>query len=211
MLRREGLIGGDSGTGRSVATYEINRGAQLRDGGAGVLRFRLLAAQCLHAIGEWDECLATLGDGTHDGEEEELQLREEEELAREGSFRSRGGSRDGKVTRRGERGADDNADGPTGLLSSSLCLLRGRAYEALENRPLAQHWYKAALAADSFCYEALDALVGNHMLTVEEESSMLDSLHFGPNDRVAALPLQHGEEVQRPRRKTGGPGVQRRR
>ena len=51
VLRREGLIGGDSGTGRSVATYEINRGAQLRDGGAGVLRFRLLAAQCLHAIG----------------------------------------------------------------------------------------------------------------------------------------------------------------
>jgi len=182
VLRREGLIGGDSGTGRSVATYEINRGAQLRDGGAGVLRFRLLAAQCLHAIGEWDECLATLGDGTHDGEEEELQLREEEELARGGSFRSRGGSRDGKVTRRGERGADDNADVPRVSLSSSLCLLRGRAYEALENRPLAQHWYKAALAADPFCYEALDALVGNHMLTVEEESSMLDSLHFGPND-----------------------------
>jgi hypothetical protein len=42
-----------------------------------------------------------------------------------------------------------------------------RSYnEALENRPLAQHWYKAALASDPFCFEAFEALITNHMLTV---------------------------------------------
>ena len=56
------------------------------------------------------------------------------------------------------------------------------AHEALENRPLARRWYIAALAADPFCYAALEALVANHALSAEEERALIDSLAFDPED-----------------------------
>ena len=37
---------------------------------------------------------------------------------------------------------------------ASVCLLRGRALEALENRRRAVEWYRAALAKDPYCFEA---------------------------------------------------------
>ncbi|TYI96211.1 hypothetical protein E1A91_D01G055200v1 [Gossypium mustelinum] len=67
-------------------------------------------------------------------------------------------------------------------ISSAICFLRGKAYEALENRAQARQWYKAAIKADPLCYEALECLVENHMLTCEEETSLLSSLQFGPED-----------------------------
>ncbi|KAL1060092.1 hypothetical protein V6Z11_1Z126800 [Gossypium hirsutum] len=67
-------------------------------------------------------------------------------------------------------------------ISSAICFLRGKAYEALENRAQARLWYKAAIKADPLCYEALECLVENHMLTCEEETSLLSSLQFGPED-----------------------------
>ncbi|KAE9457717.1 hypothetical protein C3L33_10372, partial [Rhododendron williamsianum] len=45
---------------------------------------------------------------------------------------------------------------------------QGKAYEALENRAQARQWYKAAVKADPLCYEALERLIENHMLTYEE-------------------------------------------
>ena len=65
-------------------------------------------------------------------------------------------------------------------LTAALSLLRGKVHEALENRPLAQHWYKSALAADPFCYEAYEALITNHMLTAEEVESLQLQLHSLP-------------------------------
>ncbi|KAL5731925.1 Cell division cycle protein 16 [Ranunculus cassubicifolius] len=64
-----------------------------------------------------------------------------------------------------------------------MCFLRDRAYDALDNRAQARQWYKAAVKADPLCYEALECLIDNHMLTSEEESSLLSSLHFAPEDR----------------------------
>lgn len=67
-------------------------------------------------------------------------------------------------------------------ITSAICFLRGKAYEALENRTQARQWYKAAVKADPLCYEALECLVDNYMLTCEEESTLLKSLHFGKED-----------------------------
>ncbi|KAL4589437.1 hypothetical protein LXL04_002344 [Taraxacum kok-saghyz] len=38
-------------------------------------------------------------------------------------------------------------------ISSAICFLRGKTYEALENRSQARQWYKAAIRADPLCYE----------------------------------------------------------
>lgn len=66
---------------------------------------------------------------------------------------------------------------------SAVCLIRGRAYEALDNRAQAIQWYKAAVIADPFCEEAFSALIGNHMLTNSEELQLVDSLQLSPADR----------------------------
>ncbi|KDO39440.1 hypothetical protein CISIN_1g0324433mg, partial [Citrus sinensis] len=42
--------------------------------------------------------------------------------------------------------------------------------------------YKAAIIADPLCYEALECLIENHMLTCEQETSLLSSLEFGFED-----------------------------
>ena len=52
-----------------------------------------------------------------------------------------------------------------GLISpvASLCLLRGRVYEKLDNRPRAVRWFKSALFCDIRCYEAFAALIDNQV------------------------------------------------
>lgn len=65
-----------------------------------------------------------------------------------------------------------------------MCLLRARAYEALENRPRAARWYKNALSADPFCYEAFEALVTNQMLTCKEERKLIEELSLRPGSDV---------------------------
>lgn len=47
---------------------------------------------------------------------------------------------------------DDHGQGVN--LQAAIMLLRGRAYDALENQQRAIRWYKAALQADPFCYDA---------------------------------------------------------
>ena len=42
--------------------------------------------------------------------------------------------------------------------------------------PLAARCYTAALSADALCYEALDRLVNNHMLSTSEQRSLLNEL-----------------------------------
>ncbi|CAI5513616.1 unnamed protein product, partial [Closterium sp. Naga37s-1] len=62
--------------------------------------------------------------------------------------------------------------------AAAFNLIRGRAYEALGNRPKAIHWLSAALQADPFCSEAYDELMENHMLTTEQEVDLVESLNI---------------------------------
>ncbi|KAE8680101.1 Anaphase-promoting complex subunit 6 [Hibiscus syriacus] len=123
------------------------------------LRFRYLAAKCLEELKEWDQCLLMLGD---------------EKLDEHGNAYD---IKDNSAMYLDKDGEDREIN-----ISSAIYFLRGKAYEALENRAKARQWYKAAIKADPLCYEALECLIENHMLTCEEETSLLSSLQFGPED-----------------------------
>nr|XP_060625653.1 cell division cycle protein 16 homolog isoform X1 [Anolis sagrei ordinatus] len=64
-------------------------------------------------------------------------------------------------------------------MRSSICLLRGKIYDALDNRTLATASYKDALKIDVYCFEAFDLLTSHHMLTAEEEKELLANLCLG--------------------------------
>lgn len=53
-------------------------------------------------------------------------------------------------------------------LTSSILFLKGRVYEAMDNRVLAADCYKQALRCDVHCYEAFEALVQHQMLSSQE-------------------------------------------
>lgn len=130
------------------------------------LRFRYLAAKCLEELKEWEQCLLMLGDAKLD-EHGNADLNFNENNNESGfMYMDKDGDEDREIN-----------------ICSAMCFLRGRAYDALENRAQARQWYKAAVKADPLCYEALECLIDNHMLTSEEESSLLSSLQFAPEDR----------------------------
>ncbi|KZV29705.1 anaphase-promoting complex subunit 6 [Dorcoceras hygrometricum] len=109
------------------------------------LRFRYLAAKCLEELKEWDQCLLMLGDAKVD---------EQGNITDTKDYNSMYLDKDGE-------------DHEINIISA-ICFLRGKAYEALENRAQARLWYKAAIKADPLCYEALECLAEGHMLTCEE-------------------------------------------
>ncbi|XP_060209255.1 anaphase-promoting complex subunit 6 isoform X3 [Lycium barbarum] len=123
------------------------------------LRFRYLAAKCLEELKEWDQCLLMLGDAKVDEHGNITDTRECNSMYLD----------------------KDGEDREINILSA-ICFLRGKAYEALENRAQARLWYKAAIKADPLCYEALECLIENHMLTCDEERNLLSCLQFGPED-----------------------------
>ncbi|KAJ6966315.1 hypothetical protein NC652_004012 [Populus alba x Populus x berolinensis] len=123
------------------------------------LRFRYLAAKCLEELKEWDQCLLMLGDAKVDEHGDVYDTKDCNVMY-----------------------LDKDSEDREINISAATCFLRGRAYEALENRALARQWYKAAIKADPLCYEALECLIENHMLTCEEETRLLSSLQFGPED-----------------------------
>ncbi|KAG0597202.1 hypothetical protein M758_UG320200 [Ceratodon purpureus] len=128
------------------------------------LRFRYLAGKCLEEVKEWDECLLMLGESEVDEEGNVLMLDDQDtELL------------------------DKDAEEREINIGAAICLLRGRAFEALENRARALRWYKAALKADPYCYEAFEHLIDHHMLTSEEEAILLNSLKFDSEDRWLSL------------------------
>lgn len=63
-------------------------------------------------------------------------------------------------------------------IESSINLLRGKIYEAMDNRILATDYYREALNQDIYCFEAFDRLVAHHMLSAEEEKHLLESLPY---------------------------------
>ncbi|XP_010537723.1 PREDICTED: anaphase-promoting complex subunit 6 [Tarenaya hassleriana] len=123
------------------------------------LRFRYLAAKCLEELKEWDQCLLMLGEAKVD---------------EDGNVYD---TKDGNLMYFDKDGEDREIN-----ISSAICFLRGKAYEALQNRSQARQWYKAAVKADPLCYEALECLIESHMLTSEEEANLLSSLQFSPED-----------------------------
>ncbi|KAM0835883.1 hypothetical protein ACQ4PT_062656 [Festuca glaucescens] len=136
------------------ALHVLNNARLLRD-----LRFRFLAAKCLEELKEWHQCLMMLGDAKVD---------------EHGNLLDQDGGSDIYF--------DKDAENHEINIKSAICFLRGKAYEALDNRDLARQWYKAAVKVDPLCYEALECLVDNYMLTCEEESELLSSLKFGKED-----------------------------
>ena len=109
-------------------------------------------SRCLFEIKEWDECLEALG------------------------------GMDPELTPALLAAALPTAPSPPPSTSTSLdylsaiFLLRAQVYDSIENFPRAVQWYIAALLRDPFCYEAFQALVERHKITVEEESSLVDEL-----------------------------------
>jgi anaphase-promoting complex subunit 6 len=53
-------------------------------------------------------------------------------------------------------------------IENSISLLRGRIYEAMDNRGLAADCFKRALQQDVYCFEAFDLLVSHHMMSAQE-------------------------------------------
>ncbi|CAG07287.1 unnamed protein product [Tetraodon nigroviridis] len=92
-------------------------------------------------------------------------------------------------------GKDDNVtteltkdwDMSPASVSSSICLLRGKIYDAMGNRPLATSSYKEALKLDVYCFEAFDLLTSHHMLTAQEELFYLSHklVDLYPNNPVS--------------------------
>ncbi|KAL9679328.1 hypothetical protein QQ045_017186 [Rhodiola kirilowii] len=141
------------------------------------LRFRYLAAKCLEELKEWDQCLSMLGDAKLD-ELENVEHTNNSDLMH--------------IYKAGE---DREIN-----ISSAIFFLRGKAYAALENRSQARQWYKAAIKADPLCYEALECLIENHMLTCEEERDLLASLQFSSEDEwvstfYSCMIKKHDKEV----------------
>ena len=53
-------------------------------------------------------------------------------------------------------------------MDSCINLLRGKIYEAMDNRNLAAECFREALREDVYCYEAFHCLVNHQMLTAQE-------------------------------------------
>lgn len=67
-------------------------------------------------------------------------------------------------------------------MASAFALLRGRVYEVTENQENALIWYERAVQYDPYCHEALDRLVGNHLLTLDREVALLRGLQLHEED-----------------------------
>ncbi|XP_076239082.1 cell division cycle protein 16 [Calliopsis andreniformis] len=63
-------------------------------------------------------------------------------------------------------------------VQSSILYVKGRVYEAMDNRAVATDCYKQALHYDVYSYQAFEALVQNQMLSASEEKELLESLPF---------------------------------
>lgn len=63
-------------------------------------------------------------------------------------------------------------------VNSSICLLRGKIYDAMGNRPLATSSYKEALKLDVYCFEAFDLLTSHHMLTAQEGGVIVSTIFY---------------------------------
>lgn len=66
--------------------------------------------------------------------------------------------------------------------AACFALLRGKVYEAMENLENALSWYERAAHLDAYCHEALERLVGSHLLSIEREIALLKGLKLHKED-----------------------------
>lgn len=72
---------------------------------------------------------------------------------------------------------DLDSNGPTKAeILASICLLKGKILEALENRTMAMTAYIEALHLSVYCTEALDSLVQHDMLFDSQEKELITHL-----------------------------------
>ncbi|KAG0204145.1 anaphase promoting complex subunit cdc16 [Mortierella sp. GBA30] len=109
---------------------------------------RFLAIQCMIRTEKWQEALEYLGEVNQ--------------------FVTRDDASDASTS---------NADGGV-KLEASMCHLRGIVFKNMNNIVRAKECFKEALQVDVKCYDALDSLVSNNMLTTSEERELIDGLEF---------------------------------
>ncbi|CAI2165441.1 7826_t:CDS:10 [Funneliformis geosporum] len=63
-------------------------------------------------------------------------------------------------------------------LEASMCYLRGYAFSQQANLDCAKKCFKEALESDVKCYEAFHELIGNHMMTANEEWDFITKLKY---------------------------------
>lgn len=74
---------------------------------------------------------------------------------------------------------DVDGIGPTKAeVISAIFLLKGKIFEAMDNRNMAMNCYIEALHLNVYCTEALDALVQHEMLLASEERELISHLPF---------------------------------
>jgi anaphase-promoting complex subunit 6 len=117
----------------------------------GQLRFQHIAAECLIACKEWEECLLLMGE-----DDDEVMT-----------------SLNIAWAPRAYQTTDIN-------IKAALCLTRAKVYTALENHERAVFWYSEALRRDVKCMEAFDVLVQQRMLTHAQQVELINSLDFPP-------------------------------
>lgn len=111
------------------------------------IRFRYLAARCLAASKEWDECLEMLGGIDAPVDPAKLPF---------WNLSIPSSSPEASID-----------------YAAAICLLRGEVFDAMDNFAKSVEWYKAALKADPMCYDAFARLVGGHKLTENEEAELV--------------------------------------
>lgn len=153
---------------------------------------KLLASQCLFAVGEYDECLSLL-----DVDEEpsicDSQGFDKDKLRRKGRlFSAAAGNDNVKCSPRSGRGisAPHGKESPgfrnitmdtteiSPELQAALCVMRAKTYEELENTDSAAWWYKKALKHDIYCYEAFARLAETALEPVDVVAKFASDLYF---------------------------------
>lgn len=67
-------------------------------------------------------------------------------------------------------------------MAGAFAFLRGNVYELLENQENALAWYHKAVEYDPYLHQALERLLGSHVLPLEKELELLQALKFHADD-----------------------------
>ena len=112
------------------------------------VRFRLLAARCLIATGDWEECIQMLHGQDVQG-------------AKELPYDCEG---------------VEDTKGSKLVLKSAICTLLGKAFENLENFSKSVSWYKEAVVCDPYNAEAFTCLMLGSKLNEREEGEFVEQV-----------------------------------
>ncbi|KAI8113112.1 hypothetical protein M9435_003118 [Picochlorum sp. BPE23] len=112
------------------------------------VRFRLLAARCLLATRDWDECIQMLHG-------QDVQRADELPYECEGV---------------------EDTKGSKLRLKSAICTMLGKAFENLENFSKSVSWYKEAVVCDPYNAEAFTSLMLGNKLNEKEEGEFVEQV-----------------------------------